>query len=148
QVDGGEGGRAGTSCAPGADPDLPRGPPGARRAPTGGAGGPRRGRAARGAPLRRHGAAQAAGPAGRVRQARRAAPPARGPGGCSIFFRCALTRDEAAGFRLEWAGNVFRGAASRGPGGAVLILRPAPVKAGGSDPRLLTDFLRRGGPAR
>ena len=70
------------------------------------------------------------------------------PGGCSIFFRCALTRDEAAGFRLEWAGNVFRGAASRGPGGAVLILRPAPVKAGGSDPRLLTDFLRRGGPAR
>ena len=70
------------------------------------------------------------------------------PAGCTYFLRCTLSRDEAGGFRLEWAGSVFRGAAARGPREAVLTLRPDPVKAGASDPRLLTDLLRRGGPAR
>ena len=68
------------------------------------------------------------------------------PAGCTVFFRCTLSRDEAGGFRLEWAGSVFRGAAARGPRGAVLTLRPDPVKAG-PNARLLTDLLRRGGPA-
>jgi hypothetical protein len=48
------------------------------------------------------------------------------PAGCTIFFRFTLSRDEAGGFRLEWAGSVFRGAAARGPREAVLTLRPTP----------------------
>jgi hypothetical protein len=68
------------------------------------------------------------------------------PAGCTVFLRCTLSRDEAGGCRLEWAGSVFRGAAARGPRGAVLTLRPDPVKAG-PNARLLTDLLRRGGPA-
>jgi hypothetical protein len=67
------------------------------------------------------------------------------PAGCTVFFRCTVARD-GGGIRLEWAGNVFRGATSRGPDGVVVTLRTVTEQARASQPRLLPDLLRRGGP--
>jgi hypothetical protein len=70
------------------------------------------------------------------------------PGGSTTFHRCAVSSDEGRGFRLEWAGNVYLGDASRGPRGVVITLRTGIVKVGTIQPRRLPDLLRRGGPAR